>query len=322
MCRCLVLTCLLVAAASAPTLVTAENADGHAVPTAMGGRPAECTLSASGRLGISLHCKGAPVHAAFNQDAVKLLTRYPNASFNTSGVDLNPRCFTPGCLLTICGRSDVIIQGAVQKLDPMPGLVQSVLCVANNSRVTLQRAVIANNQLMRGVHAMHNARVLLDSTTIAGNSLLDSDGVGVRVTDRAEVKISGRSVLAGNLAPGGNGAGVFAGGDAVVNIVDSSIVNNTCDIFGGGVAAFGNSEVSISGRSSISGNVARNGGGVAVLDNAILHVSQGVVLADNAITAKGAPDLYVGSTQPVLLPAGAAVRKWGKKSVQAVAAQG
>jgi FAD/FMN-containing dehydrogenase len=82
--------------------------------------------------------------------------------------------------------------------------------------------------------------------------------------------------------------------------------------------------VSISGRSSISGNVARNGGGVAVLRNAILHVSQGVVLADNAITAKGAPDLqlYVDSTQPVLLPAGAAVRKWGKKSVQAVAAQG
>jgi hypothetical protein len=315
--RHFVLASLLVATVSA-----AEAADSHrngnAGATVVGARHAQCTLFAAERLGISLHCKDGPVQAAFNQDAVMLLTRYPTAPFNSSGVDLTPSCFTPGCLLTICGSTDVIIQGAVRKLEPMPGFVQSVLCVANNSRVTLRRAVIADNQHMRGVHVMHDAHVMLDSTSIAGNSLLDSDGAGVRVTDRAEVMISGGSDLAGNLVPGGNGAGVFAGGDAVVNIVDSSIVNNTCDMFGGGAAAFGNARVSISGSSMISGNVARNGGGVAVLGNATLHVSEGVILTGNAITAKGAPDLHVGSTQPVHIP----LREWGKKSVQAVATQG
>jgi len=251
---------------------------------------------------MAFDCTGGFVMAA--ADNTPFLTRR-SQGLKSSGVTWNSSCATPGCLLTLCGDSKVVIKDStVKKFDTSPGLLNSILCVVNNSQVVLKDSSITGNLLMRGVYGYNNARIELQHTNISGNSLLEDQGAGVRVTEHAQVTIAGGSVIERNLAPDGNGAGVFAGTYAVVNVLDSTIANNICDMFGGGVTVAGNAALNIAGRSVIEGNIAKDGGGVAVLGDATVKVSQDVVFGRNRITDKAAFgfDLYSSSSKPVQLP--------------------
>jgi hypothetical protein len=63
------------------------------------------------------------------------------------------------------------------------------------------------------------------------------------------------------------GGGIYNGGDTVLNLIDSTVSDNTSGWDGGGVYAFFNTQVTIE-RSTISGNIATNvGGGLRLLGN-------------------------------------------------------
>jgi len=291
---CLLVACLVLCATAAPSNTPSDPSSDYRGYV-------QCVLKAGGA-DMAFDCTGGPVMAA--ADDTPFLSRR-SQGLNSSGVTWNSSCATPGCLLTICGDSKVVFKDStVASFETFAGLLDSILCVVNNSHVVLQDSSITGNQLMRGVYGYNNARIELQHTSISGNSLLDDQGAGVRVTDHAEVTIAGGSVIERNLAPDGNGAGVFAGTYAVVNVVDSTIANNTCDMFGGGVSVVGNAALNIAGRSVIEGNIAKDGGGVAVLGNATVKVSKDVVFGRNRITDKAAFgfDLYSSSSKPVQLP--------------------
>jgi beta-glucanase (GH16 family) len=135
-----------------------------------------------------------------------------------------------------------------------PGLILSgggidrVLIVDAGSTVNLAHLTVADGygwQLAGGI--LNNGVLTLDHVTVTGNTM---------ATD------------AGDFWQGGGG--IYNGEGSTLNLIDSSVVDNTADWSGGGIYAFFNTNTTIE-RSTISGNVSNDtGGGIRMLGNATI----------------------------------------------------
>lgn len=172
-----------------------------------------------------------------------------------------------------------------------------VLIVDAGLTVNLASLTVTNGygwQLAGGI--LNNGNLTLDHVTVTGNTM---------TTD------------AGDFWQGGGG--IYNGDGATLELIDSSVVNNTAGWSGGGVYSFFNTTTTIM-RSTISGNVSNDvGGGIRSLGNAeiinstisgneatgwyggALFVTDGVVnltnvtVADNVSPVWAPADVFVGT---------------------------
>jgi hypothetical protein len=172
-----------------------------------------------------------------------------------------------------------------------------VLIVDAGLTVNLAHLTVTNGygwQLAGGI--LNNGALTLDHVTVSGNTM---------ATD------------AGDFWQGGGG--IYSGEGATLNLVDSSVVNNTAAWSGGGLYSFFNTNTTVV-RSTISGNLSNDvGGGIRSLGNAeiinstisgnnatgwyggALFVTDGVVnltnvtVAENVSPVWAAADVFVGT---------------------------
>ena len=180
------------------------------------------------------------------------------------------------------------------------GGVDRVLIVDPGTPATVRNLILSGGygwQLAGCV--LNNGELTLDQVTVTGC---------VMATD------------AGDFWQGGGG--IYSGDGATLNLVDSTVSNNTAGWSGGGIYGFFNTTTTIV-RSTISGNVSGDvGGGIRSLGNAeivnstisgneatgwyggALFVTDGVVnlvnttVADNTSPAWAAADVFVGTFGP------------------------
>lgn len=196
-----------------------------------------------------------------------------------------------GCLVTVVGGSDVILMDSViegVRADLVPGL-QRILCVADSSRLQLQRSRISNNAGI-GLTAIGSAQVTLTSSAFEGN-VVDLGGAGVHLLDRAVLLMLNGSSVSDNVASHHKGGGIRAGNSTSVIVTGRSMIANNTSMMGagGGVCLFGRATMTLDGCSAVSNNRAAvsSGGGVAVLDDAQLLVTGASSLIANVATEHG-----------------------------------
>jgi hypothetical protein len=164
--------------------------------------------------------------------------------------------------------------------------------IASLSNLTVTEG--RGSQLAGGI--LNNGSLTLDHVVVTGNTMVTS---------------------AGDFWQGGGG--IYNGGGATLNLIDSSVTSNHADWDGGGLYSFFNTTTSIV-RSTISGNVSNNvGGGFRSLGNvsitnstlsgntstawhggAIFHTDGAVEIASSTIANNIGPDwapsaIFVGS---------------------------
>ena len=187
---------------------------------------------------------------------------------NFLGVAITSSCvvkneYIKSCLVTICSGRLVLRNSSVSWVRGLP--LDSTVCVVGDSMIEVHNSVFSDNHAT-ALAIFDNARVLVNASTISHNSL---DG-GVVFGDDANITITGRSTLHGNIASE-NGGGLCARGRAVLMVAgNSSVSGNSAYQFGGGVAAFDNVSITMTGGSSVQGNTAHDtGGGLAVWGNGV-----------------------------------------------------
>jgi hypothetical protein len=128
----------------------------------------------TGLKSVQFSCTGGTVTAK----AHKVLKQFWGSNLPKQGVawteDENCGPATTGCLLSICGQSDVVIFRATisaVKLAPGPGSEQGnqALCIAQDSRVTLRQCAFTSSAITH-VAAYQSTSVLLDQCTITRNN--------------------------------------------------------------------------------------------------------------------------------------------------------
>lgn len=199
--------------------------------------------------------------------------------------------------LVVSGKTVNIVGTDAPGLTVSGGGTDRVFIINAGAAANISHLTIADGfgwQLAGGI--LNNGSLTLDHVTVTRN---------VMGTD------------AGDFWQGGGG--IYNGNGATLNLIDSSVVNNTAAWSGGGVYAFFNSTIKIV-RSTISGNISADvGGGLRSLGNAeitnstisgntatgwyggALFVTDGVVkltnvtIADNVSPAWAAADVFVGT---------------------------
>jgi hypothetical protein len=199
--------------------------------------------------------------------------------------------------LVVSGKTINIIGAGAPGLTVSGGGTDRVFIINAGAAANISHLTIADGfgwQLAGGI--LNNGSLILDHATVTRNTM---------GTD------------AGDFWQGGGG--IYNGDGARLNLIDSSVVNNTAAWSGGGVYSFFNSTTTIV-RSTISGNVSADvGGGIRSLGNAeitnstisgntstgwyggALFVTDGVVnltnvtVADNVSPAWAPADVFVGT---------------------------
>jgi predicted outer membrane repeat protein len=182
------------------------------------------------------------------------------------------------------------------------GGADRVFVIDPTGEATISHLTIADGfgwQLAGGI--LNNGTLTLDHVTVTNNTM---------ATD------------AGDFWQGGGG--IYSGDGATLNLIDSTVANNTAGWSGGGVYSFFNTTTNVI-RSTISGNVSNDvGGGLRLLGNAeivnstisgntatgwyggAIFVTDGVVNMTNATIAN--------NTSPVWAPADVFVGTFGPSS--------
>jgi beta-glucanase (GH16 family) len=146
------------------------------------------------------------------------------------------------------GNNVTIDASAAPGLTVSGGGIDRVLIVEAGVTVDISHLIVADGygwQLAGGI--LNNGALSLDHVTVTGNTM---------ATD------------AGDFWQGGGG--IYNGEGATLELVDSSVVDNTAGWSGGGVYSFFNTNSTIV-RSTISGNLSNDvGGGIRMLGNATI----------------------------------------------------
>jgi beta-glucanase (GH16 family) len=148
--------------------------------------------------------------------------------------------------LSISGKQVTIDGTNAPALTVSGGGMDRVFIIDASATANISDLIIADGygwQLAGGI--LNNGTLTLDQATVTGNTM---------ATD------------AGDFWQGGGG--IYNGEGATLNLIDSSVVNNTAGWSGGGVYSFFNTTTTIV-RSTISGNLSNDvGGGIRMLGNA------------------------------------------------------
>jgi beta-glucanase (GH16 family) len=148
--------------------------------------------------------------------------------------------------LSISGKQVTIDGSNAPNLTVSGGGIDRVFIIDASATATIADLIVADGfgwQLAGGI--LNNGSLTLDHVTVTGNTM---------ATD------------AGDFWQGGGG--IYSGDGAALNLIDSSVVNNTAAWSGGGVYSFFNTNTTIV-RSTISGNVSNDvGGAIRSLGNA------------------------------------------------------
>lgn len=172
---------LLAAAVSVPILGVATAAETTpAVPPTTAGAASNstvCSLRLEGfgsRPGIKtarLSCTGGPIKAAVHQDVQQIWKRQQQTPNNVQ-LSTDKACnSTPGCLVTICGRSNaVFVNASVTDLTATQGWWVGV-CVQGQSSVTFQNGNFSFNSMITAMKIRGpGTSVLLSSSTLRNNT--------------------------------------------------------------------------------------------------------------------------------------------------------
>jgi predicted outer membrane repeat protein len=152
------------------------------------------------------------------------------------------------------------------------------LYVLGDAHATLSGSIFKNNTRDSAIWAEERAQILVDSCTLANNSLeKGGSGACFHITNNAFVNISATN-LSYNTAEGPAGA-IWAGDTSMVDVRNTLFSHNTADRFGGGILGQGGSSISIRGSSFVENRVGTNewgggghGAGVMVEGNVSLRV--------------------------------------------------
>lgn len=199
---------------------------------------ATCRLSITGsRLGIAdaqLACTGGTVRFAANP----LLQRYIKGA---PGVLLDPDgCTAGGCLLTVCGGSNVrFTSPTIGNLRLAPSFNSSVVCISGNSSATITNASLVNNEACL-IQVTDSSSLNLINSTVSDNLCAqEAQQAGVRAVDSAYVSIQGCRFI-NNTHSSSFGGAVRASFNATIAIASTQFHKNrvSCpSCWGGAVSA-------------------------------------------------------------------------------------
>jgi CSLREA domain-containing protein len=156
-----------------------------------------------------------------------------------------------------------------------------------------------------GIRNDRDGRVVVRRSTITGNRT-SSSGAGIYSVSGEILVAEGSSISAnhaGNLISSGDGGGVYmaggttkAGAPARVEIVDSTIADNTAQADGAGIYSGLDADLRVT-RSTVSGNAAEDaGGGVSVQARADVLVTDATFADNSAGVAGGGAHTYAEGT--------------------------
>lgn len=236
----------------------------------------------------SLKCAGRRVVMAGHVNYVA------NFSRHFTGVSWDNRCARAGCLLTVCGDTDVVIaNSSVRRLQLRDASLQVALCTQDRARILLHNISMWSNNVSAVVAAgesqltVYNSSVAYNHGThfaggisAAGNASVDI--VHSRISENRRRPAAGAEQPVNtsthkSAACTGVGLSVLDNARMVLNA--SHVEDNTgTGCRGGGAAVDGSSLLLIAGASTIADNRASNsrpqndGGGVYVGGEAMLVV--------------------------------------------------
>jgi hypothetical protein len=210
---------------------------------------------------------------------------------NAEGVIFSSNCSKPGCLITVCGSSPLVLWYSSFTGVNVPG-VESVLCAADSSQVTITNSTFSDNRA-RAIQARDTANVTVTDSKILDNVLQRADGGGVWLGAGSPSLTMLNSTVSGNKAR--SGGGLWLGGSATAVINSSSISGNQGTAprgtpaagLGGGVAVTEKATVELGGTTNVDGNTAgTSGAGVYSAGSAALIVAPGVKFGSNKVANK------------------------------------
>jgi predicted outer membrane repeat protein len=186
---------------------------------------------------FQLSCTGGTVTAK----AHKVLKQFLGSNLPKQGVtwteDTDCRPVETGCLLTICGQSDVVFANAkitgVKKAPGSSAYAQGdkALCVSQSSRVTLRNCIFSSSTITP-LSTYNSTSVLLDRCNYTNNNMTEA-AVSSGVWLRNGTVVVRSSTFMRNMGRGmetwGTGSTIAVSGDGRVAIVDSTFTGNTAE---------------------------------------------------------------------------------------------
>jgi hypothetical protein len=150
--------------------------------------------------------------------------------------------------------------------------------VFSSETVTLINTVVSNNTSSEKGGGVSSGGLIMEGSTISGNSAGLYGGAGGAYTS-GDVSITSSTFE--NNSAGSCGGGLYTGVDGgTITITDSTFSNNTADnCYGGGIDIDGNDNIVIIANTTITGNSALTGGG--------LHVDAGNLVSLFMTTVSG-----------------------------------
>jgi parallel beta-helix repeat protein len=122
--------------------------------------------------------------------------------------------------------------------------------------VTITGAAITGNTATShggGISIGWGSKVVLQNSTLTGNTAVLDGGGGIYLYDQASVTVTA-SALTGNTSEHWGG-GILTRGTVILNS-GSTVTGNTAADTGGGIAVFGDGTWTAEDKSSVSGNTA------------------------------------------------------------------
>ncbi|MCI5166055.1 MAG: hypothetical protein D3903_08135, partial [Candidatus Electrothrix sp. GM3_4] len=205
--------------------------------------------------------------------------------------------------------SPITIEGEGYTIDGNQG-DWSVLRIMSGGNLILNKAVVTGGNCTGscwadgGIYA-ESATVILNSTTVSGNTANDGGGIyawssivtltNSTVNDNAASEFGGgisageSTVTLNNTTVSGNTTNYAGGGidaySSTVTLINSTVNGNTASDDGGGVSAW-SSTITLR-NTTISGNTAgQHGGGISVYDDAIVTLTNSTI-SDNSASQYG-----------------------------------
>ena len=158
------------------------------------------------------------------------------------------------------------------------------------STISLVNSTVSGNEVNYsgggGIHASFSD-IILDDSSVSGNTA--NYGGGIVVRNGSSVELT-NSTVSENTA-GINGGGIFASDEAIVNVVDSNLLNNQTtgqadeNSNGGAIFATGNTRLDLT-RTTLDGNSAFDDGGGIYIDYSYIRVVRST-LSNNRALGRG-----------------------------------
>ena len=247
-----------------------------------------CVLTIGRPRGVSrsshFSCTGGSIIAHIHQELLNVVPV-------KGGVVLKQSCASRGCLITICGQSNAVLDANVTGLKKGGHGTESILCLRGRSNITfrtpifrdnfgtgihtsqestaiIQGALFLNNTAPggAGVFAAGMSSVLIDNSTFANNTV-DSgySGGAISMDDEASVFVNNTLFKRNNALLVNSGGAICLFGNTTAHLENSILIENTAEGAGGAVAAFDNSHLVISRGSMVGLNVGSlNGCGAGI----------------------------------------------------------